>query len=58
MITVIKNNNNNKRQRRKKTREKKRTSDETRPWDLYFNTTVLPQGHEGSLEIILQKALI
>ena len=56
MITVTKNNNSNKRKRRKKTRKKRHKSDETRTRDLKPNIMVLPQGHEGSLALILQKA--
>ena len=33
-------------------------SDENRTWDLYFIIAVLPQNHEGSLNLTLQKALI
>ena len=58
MITVTKNNNNNKRKRRKKTGKKRHISDETRTRDLKPNIMVLPQGHEGSLALIPQKARI
>ena len=37
---------------------KKRISDQDRTWDLYLNIAVLPQGHEGSHTLTLQKALI
>ena len=58
MTTVTKNNNNNKRKRRKKTRKKRHISDETRTRDLKPNIMVLPQGHEGFLALMLQKACI
>ena len=37
---------------------KKHVPDKTWTYDLERNITVLPQGHEGSLELIPQKAWI
>ena len=55
MITVIKKiiikEKEGKRQGKKQS-----MSDETPTWDLHPNITVLPQGHDGSLTLILQKA--
>ena len=57
MTTVIKKNNN-KRKRRKKARKKNAYPTGLEPRTFPPTITALPQGHEGSHTLTLQKALI